>query len=701
DGAGKYIEGFGWLTGMDVHGVEKPILEDLKKKGIFFRKESYKHRYPHCWRCKEKLVFRVEFEWFIACDEIRPRMKAAADTVHWIPESVGKRVQDWYNNMGDWCISRKRYWGLPLPFFRCAGGHTTIVTGRAELRERALDPAVVDGLPELHRPWIDAVRIKCPECGEAAARIPDVGDCWLDAGIVPFSTMKYFEDRPYWEKWFPVELVCEMREQVRLWFYSLMFMSVTLEGRSPYKEVFSYEKVHDEDNRAMHKSEGNAIWFDEAVERMGADVMRWLYCAQNPSVNLRFGYHAADDVRRKLLTLWNVYGFFITYASLDGFDPRTARVQETLGQSGNPLDRWILSALSGLIGGFRQKIDACDFAGAIRDTEEFFDGLSTWYVRRSRRRFWRSGDDEDKTFAYRTLYYALTTTARLLAPVVPFLSEEIWRNLTEPLRGPGRAGTPESVHLTDYPEPMPEMLDEAANRRMEAVLRAVSLGRAAREKVQIKVRQPLATMWLVPLSGRLPDFGVDLLREMGEELNVKSVRTDRAAAEVGEAGIKLNFPILGKRLGPAMKGVQAEVKEGRYEVLPGGRLRVGTHEIEKDEFEISYQPRAGLALAHDHGLMVALETEITPALLIEGQSRDLIRGIQDLRKRAGYRVEDRIVVRCDGSDPGLVERILEKHEAAIRSETLSDEILRGRGPVDQETEIPLGQGRHVWVGVKR
>ncbi len=225
DGYGIYLEGFGWLTGMDVHDVEKPILANLKEKGIFFRPEPYRHRYPLCWRCKEKLVFRVEYEWFICCDEIRPLMKAEAEKVHWVPESVGKRMQDWYNNMGDWCISRKRYWGLPLPFYFCREGHLTIVGSGAELRERAVDPAAVDALPELHRPWIDEIKIRCPECGAEAVRILDVGDCWLDAGIVGFSTLKYFEDRAYWEKWFPAELVCEMREQVRLWFYSMMFMA--------------------------------------------------------------------------------------------------------------------------------------------------------------------------------------------------------------------------------------------------------------------------------------------------------------------------------------------------------------------------------------------------------------------------------------------------------------------------------------------
>jgi isoleucyl-tRNA synthetase len=701
DGYGSYMDGFGWLTGLDVHDVEKPILTRLKEKGIFFRQETIRHRYPHCWRCKEKLVFRVEYEWFIACDEVRPLMKAEAEKVLWVPESVGKRVQDWYNNMGDWCISRKRYWGLPLPFYRCAAKHLTVIGSLDELRNLAVDPAKVDALPELHRPWIDEVTIRCPECGIEASRILDVGDCWLDAGIVAFSTLRYHEDRAYWEQWFPAELVSEMREQVRLWFYSMMFMSVTLVGRAPYKAVFSYEKVHDEQNRPMHKSEGNAIWFDDAVEKMGADVMRWLYCAFNPSFNLRFGFHVADDVRRKILTFWNVYGFFVTYAEIDGFDPRTARVEETLGQSPNALDRWILSALHGMVGEFQTKLDAYDPAGAVRSAEEFFTALSTWYVRRSRRRFWRSETDEDKLFAYRTLHHVLTTTCRLLAPVIPFLTEEMWRNLTRPLREGGPPLAPESVHLAPYPAPRTDLVDEALNARMAWVLRAVSLGRCAREEVQIKVRQPLSSLSVVPLSGRLPDLGEELLREMAEELNVKAVRTDRAAKDVGEVNIKLNFPVLGKRLGAAVKEVQAAVKNGSWELRPDGRLMAAGHEVDTDAFELVYEPRPGLALTHDGGLLVALDTAITDELLLEGYAREAIRSIQDLRKKANYRVEDRIVLRWESGDP-LVGEVFTRHGSFIGKETLAGPPVRGKDDeVDQQTDIDLGQGRSVWVGIRR
>ena len=290
DEEGVYNKGFGWLSGKRISKeLKKEIIEDLKKRNVLYKIEDYKHRYPVCWRCKEELVFRLSSEWFIKADEIRPLMKKAAKTVRWEPEHVGKLMQDWLLNMGDWNIGRRRYWGLPLMFYECKCGHLEVIGSLEELRRKAIDKKIVDNLPELHRPWIDEVKIKCSKCREIVSRNKEVGDCWLDAGIVPFSTLKYFRDKTYWKKWFPAELVIEMRAQVRLWFYSLLFMSVTLENKAPYKNVFAYEEVRDEKGESMHKSKGNAIWFDEALEKMGADIMRWIYCSQNPLFNLKFG----------------------------------------------------------------------------------------------------------------------------------------------------------------------------------------------------------------------------------------------------------------------------------------------------------------------------------------------------------------------------------------------------------------------------
>lgn len=719
DGDGKYVEGFGWLTGMNVHTVEQPILEDLKKKGVFFRQETYQHRYPFCWRCKAKLVFRVEDEWFLSCDQIRPLMKTAAETVRWIPESVGKRTQDWYNNMGDWCISRKRYWGLPLPFYFCDQGHLTVVSSRAGLRERALDPAVVDALPELHRPWIDEVKIRCATCERTAARIPDVGDCWLDAGIVAFSTLKYFEDRAYWEKWFPAELVLEMREQVRLWFYAMMFTSVTLEGRAPYKTVFSYEKVYDEKGKAMHKSTGNAIWFDDAAEKMGVDVMRWLYCAFNPNNNLRFGYHVADEIRRRLITLWNVYGFFVTYAGIDGFDPSAEPVEETLGQSPNPLDRWILSDLYGTLEKVERGLEEYDVASSLRAADRFLEALSTWYLRRSRRRFWKSSADEDKAYAYRTLFHVLVTFSEMLAPFIPFVTEEIYRNLSGPRRASRKTGGasaaggagavdaegferwPESVHLRRWPEIRRDLVDTELNERMERVLSAVSLGRAAREKVQIKVRQPLGRMWVLSTDDRPLDFDPDLQSQISQELNVKTVLLDGRAEDLVTRELKLNFAALGQKLGPAMKGVSKAAREGAWEQRPDGTVAVAGHALEPGEYDLQYAGRSGFAAASERGLLVVLDTTVTAELRREGYAREIVRTVQDLRKQADYSVEDRISVLWESAD-GRIAEVLGEFGDYLAQETLATAVRREPGgAVDQSAELELEKGLSVWLGVKR
>jgi isoleucyl-tRNA synthetase len=738
DGSGYYVEGFGWLTGMHVFDVEKPIIEDLKKKGLLFDTDLYRHRYPYCWRCKEKLVFRVEDEWFIWCDEIRPLMKEEARKVRWVPESVGKRTQDWYDNMGDWCISRKRYWGLPLPFYMCPRGHLTVVGSVKQLRDLAVNPEAVEALPELHRPWIDEVKIRCqggpvrteddlgvrladPEpCDEVAVRIRDVGDCWLDAGIVAFSTLKYFEDRSYWEKWFPADLVIEMREQVRLWFYAMMFTSVTLEGRAPYKAVYAYEKVHDEKGEPMHKSKGNAIWFDEAVERMGADVMRWLYCSANPRQILRFGYGVADEVRRHLITLWNVYSFFTTYAGLDGFDPVAEDAVALKVVGSNPMDRWILSSFYTLVRETRPRLEAFDVDGFMRRSAQFLDELSTWYIRRSRRRFWKSESDEDKRQAHRTLYHVLLGYVRLMAPVIPFVTEEIYQNLSQPLRetpdpevvralDPAGREVPRSVHLTGYPKERSELVDEELNRQMEAALAVVSLGRAAREKARVKVRQPLRRVRVLSLRDPLPSVDTRLLEEVREELNVKECLWGQGRVEdYATPRIRLNYPVLGERLGARLKEVDRHVKAGAWRLEEDGLVvgDDGGFRLQAGEYSVEYEAKEGYGVAHDLQRLVVVDLALEPELIREGWARETVRRIQDLRKKAGYHVADRIRLSYrvgDGEDAEEIRRMMEEHGQSIAGEVLAVEVEETENleDTDASAKVPLGKSGELWVGVRR
>ena len=376
DDSARFVRGYGWLEGKGARDVAQEIADDLKTRGFLFRAAPYTHRYPVCWRCKEEIVFRVDDEWFIAMDELRPQLMAAAKDVNWVPAAAGARMQNWLQNMGDWNISRKRYWGLPLPFYTCANGHFFVLGSEEELRTHAIRG--LEGLRDLHRPWIDAVVVGCPTCNAESKRVKEVGDCWLDAGVVPFSTLDWLHDRAYWEQWFPADFVVEMVEQVRLWFYSALFFSVVLAGRAPYRTNGSHAVVLAAPGEEFHKTGANMLDLGEACEEVGADVIRWVYTRQNPQENVYWGGAPTDDIKRRLLTLWNTYSFFVTYANLDGFDPNASEVPAT----DRPLiDRWLLSALARLVRECREALDRYDSATAAYKMEAFWGGGSVDLVR--------------------------------------------------------------------------------------------------------------------------------------------------------------------------------------------------------------------------------------------------------------------------------------------------------------------------------
>jgi isoleucyl-tRNA synthetase len=442
DDSAHFVKGYGWLEGKEARDVAQEIADDLGKRGFLFKSAPYTHRYPVCWRCKEEIVFRVDDEWFIAMDELRPLLMAAAKDVNWVPAAAGARMQNWLENMGDWNISRKRYWGLPLPFYTCTNKHFFVLGSEEELRGRAVRG--LEGLRDLHRPWIDQVVVACPTCKAESTRVKEVGDCWLDAGVVPFSTLNYLHDRANWEKWFPADFVVEMVEQVRLWFYSALFFSVVLTGKAPYRTNASHARVLAAPGEEFHKTGANMLDLGEACEEVGADIIRWLYIRQDPQSDVYWGAAPTDDITRRMLTLWNTYSFFVTYANLDAFDPNAAAVPVTE----RPLiDRWLLSSLARLGRDCRDALDRFDAATAAYKLEAFWEDLSTWYVRRNRRRFWQAASKMDSLSAYQTLYEALVTLARLLAPMMPFLAESIYQNLVRS----ARAGAEASVHHTAYP----------------------------------------------------------------------------------------------------------------------------------------------------------------------------------------------------------------------------------------------------------
>ncbi|HKS78720.1 MAG TPA: isoleucine--tRNA ligase [Gaiellaceae bacterium] len=665
DESGLMLPEYGQLAGLSTNDVVVPVIEALRERGRLVEATSIVHRYPVCWRCSTPLVFRVVDDWFISAEEIRQPMLDGNATVEWTPPQYKKRMDDWLRNMGDWNISRRRYFGLPLPFYECECGHLNLIGSRAELEDRAVSG--LEQLQELHRPWIDGVRIRCESCDAEVERIPEVGDAWLDAGIVHFSTLGWenpewiphgyatgassgisgadLPDHAYWEKWFPADWVTEMREQIRLWFYSQCFMAITLDGRQPYRRVLTYEKVYDETGREMHKSWGNAIELDDALERMGADVMRWLYCSQPPSQPLRFGYGMAEEVKRRFLTFWNCVKFLVDYANVRGFRPMWSELDPA--DLSAPLDLWLVERTSAFVRAAETGYEAYETVAVMRELEAYVDDLSNWYIRRSRRRFW--ADDEA---ALRTLWYALVQTLRVLAPILPFVTDHLWRVLV--LDGP------ESVHLAGWPEvaePNDALLEEIAEVR-----RVVELGRQARSTSGIKLRQPLR---------RLVVEGASLdghAEEVADELRVKNV--ELGPVEAVELRVKPNLPVLGPKLGKELGAVRKALAAGEFEELPEGRFRVAGHELGPDEVLVERGGREGWAVASADGVTVALDLGLDDELLLEGEAYELIHRVNTLRREQGFELTDRIVLTVSEAQRELVDR----HGEWIASDVLATEI---------------------------
>ena len=666
DEAGRFYPDYGWLHGLSTVEAADQIVGDLKSRGLLVEAGLYEHRYPHCWRCDTPLIFRIADDWLISVTDLRQPMLDANATVEWTPEYMGKRMDDWLRNMGDWNISRRRYYGLPLPFYPCGCGRLNVIGSRRELEERALGG--LDQLEELRRPWIDRVPIRCGACGEPVDRIKEVGDVWLDAGIVPFSTLGWenserieegyatgaakgltradLPDHGYWEQWFPADWVSEMREQIRLWFYSQLFMSVVLTGRAPFTRVLGYEKMLDETGREMHGSWGNMITAEEAFERMGADVMRWQFCGQPPDRNLLFGFGPADEIKRELLTLWNSVSFFVSYANVESFEPSWSGLEPTGDLK--PLDRWLVERTRAFVA------DAADayeryLANEVIDVyEAYVDDLSNWYIRRSRRRFW-DGDE----VALRTLWYALVQTLRVLSPVLPFLTDHLWRNLVR--------GGPESVHLAGWPEASKP--DRALLEEIAGVRRVVGLAHQARAGAGLKLRQPLR---------RVVVEGADAARghadEIADEVRVKDVVFAPVEADLR---VRPNLPVLGPRLGKELRAIQEALAAGEFEALEEGRFRAAGHELGPDEVLVEREGRPGSAIASADGVTVELDTELDEELRLEGRVYDLIRRLNAMRKEQGLELTDRIVVRLP-EDGDLL-----RHADWIKAEVLATRIEPG------------------------
>ena len=695
DQNGIYIEGFGEFTGKSAADVKDMIFDSLKEKGLLVRVNKYTHRYPVCWRCSTELVFRLVDEWFINMDDIRPKMEKATNEMNWYPEFGKARELDWLKNMQDWMISKKRYYGLALPIYACDCGHFEVLGSQGELKERA-----VEGWDEFeasgaspHRPWIDDVKIECSKCGETVDRVQDVGNAWLDAGIVPFSTIGYQSDPEYWKEWFPADWISEsFPGQFRNWFYSLIVMAAVLEDSLPARNVFAYALMRDENGAEMHKSKGNAIWFEEAADKMGVDVMRWTYSRHNPASNLNFGYKTGDEVRRQfVIPLWNIYSFFTTYANLDNWTPADCTIPSSFGftvdgdtnayeawimstaEGFSELDRWILSELNQLIAKMTDNLESWQLPYAAEAVEQFVEDLSNWYVRRSRRRFWKTEGDKDKNAAYSTLYTCLTTLSRLLAPFTPFIADMMYRNLV----AERVQHAPDSVHLTSWPKSNTSLIDEDVMNQTRLAIKLASLGRSARAQSRLKVRQPLAE-FVAEVRHDWEHLALAKIENvLKEELNVKSIVN---ASEMGgllgfeiKPNLRILGPKYGKQIGEIRNALQAaDADEIARAVEAEETISIEGFELASNEVLIERVALEGYAVATDAGYAGAVLTVVSEELKAEGTAREVVRVIQNLRKTSGLEISDRINLLISCSED--VTSALMTHVNYIVEETLTDNI---------------------------
>ena len=674
DGQGNMTKDTDW-EGVFVKDADPLIIKDLKIKGLLFKAPVFEHSYPHCWRCDTPLIYYARESWFIKMTDVKEELIANNNTVNWIPESIGKgRFGDWLEHVQDWGISRNRYWGTPLNIWECECGHQHAIGSIEELKSMS------DNCPEnieLHRPYIDAVTIKCPHCGKEMHRVPEVIDCWFDSGSMPFAQWHYpFENKDIFERRFPADFISEAVDQTRGWFYSLIAISTLLFHKAPYKNVIVLGHVQDENGRKMSKSKGNAVDPMDALTKHGADAIRWYFYENSaPWLPNRFHDGAVQEGQRKFMgTLWNTYAFFVLYANIDGFDATKYSLEY---DKLSVMDQWVLSRLNTLVKTVDEDLSGYKVTEAAKALQEFVDELSNWYVRRSRERFWSKELTQDKINAYMTLYTALVTTVKAAAPMIPFMTESIYRNLVCSID----AAAPESVHLCDFPTVQEKFIDTELEKNMELVLEIVVLGRAARNTANIKNRQPIGNMYVKAETG-LSDF----FREIVEnELNVKQVTFKDDMEAYLSYSFKPQFKVLGPKAGRQIGEIKAALAAvnghaAKEELDSTGKLvlqlKSGAFELLPEDVEVTMAQTEGYVSQRYNGVTVALETTLSPELIEEGFVREIISKLQTMRKENGFEVMDHITVYAAGNDK--LAALMQKNEAFIRDIVLADAVIYGK-----------------------
>ena len=675
---GIMLENTGFLANKKTTDVVDLVIERLNNDKKLVYAHKYKHSYPFCWRCKTDLVYKLISTWYIKMDDLRPQLLKAIDTVEFQPEYAKKRMIDWLNNMGDWNISRSRFYGLPLPIYVCEKcGKVHVIGSKEELREKAVDKTLVDKLPHIHRPWIDDIKIKC-DCGNVVSRIPEVGDCWLDAGITPFSTKKYFTDKKFFEENFPSEYVCEMIEQIKLWFYSLLVMSVVLTGKAPYEKVITYQYVRDENGNEFHKSGGNSLECDVVADKVGAETIRYLYAGANPTNDMRFGYSLTDEARRKIMAFWNIYFFFNTYAvidnpKLDGYKPDFENMDIT--------DKWLIAKTNEFIQNSDKNYSEYKYYNVVKDFEVFVDDISNFYIRVNRKRFWKSSS-LDQLNAYYSLYQAIKSVIRVMAPIMPFITDYIWQNMVKQIE----TKEVDSVHLSSFPTKLDydnaSLIDEVEKAR-----EIIYLAQKLRNEHNLKVKQPLNTMYIKCSV----DYkkAVEVMKDnVLEELNIKNIEFVEDDEKFNSQRLALNF----RKAGQVLKGdinkvkeilqnmPDKEMKQLVLDVKDGKNINIDNfNNLQPDLFEVKLTPKQEFAVANLGNNLVVLDIELTEELINEGYLRELIRALQVCRKEANFDITDRILLDISTKEERL-NKVLTESKEIIKNEVLVKQICNIEKP---------------------
>jgi isoleucyl-tRNA synthetase len=695
------------FAGRFVKDADPLIIQDLRDRGLLWRSGTIKHTYPFCWRCDTPLLYYAKPSWYIRTTAVKDRLLSGNAQINWYPDFIKwGRFGDWLENNVDWAVSRERYWGTPLPIWRCEGCSTAICIGsREELRQRAVDAGAVDALPELHRPYVDAVVVRCDSCGGEMRRVPEVLDAWFDSGAMPYGQWHYpFENQEDFRSSFPADFICEAIDQTRGWFYSLHAEATLLNYAEQvpagiaYKNVICLGHILDGNGDKMSKSRGNVVDPWEVLDAHGADATRWyMYVASPAGQPRRFSSDlVGETVRRFMLTLWNTYAFFVTYANIDGFDPLASPEGER-----SELDRWILSELNSLIASVTREMEWFNPTDAGRAIQSFVDDLSNWYVRRSRRRFWKSEADADKRAAYHALYTCLVTLSKLCAPLIPFTAEAMYQNLVRS----ADSEAPESVHLAAWPISDADLVDEGLEQDTELVMRIASLGRSARSKAQIKVRQPVARLLVRPRDPNREGEALQRLRpQLLDELNVKEIQL--ATEDLGfiQYDVRPNLPRLGPRFGREVGEIAKLLSEMDPRTLAesvqkGESIYVGGHDLKPEDLLVTEKVMEGFAVVSEAGYTVAVDTALTPGLEDEGLVRELTHRIQTLRRDAGFDIADRIIAYIDADD--AVMRVVREFQDFVMAETLSREIIAGPAGAGAHSETQSIDGRTVLFGIQR